>query len=78
MQMSFNKEHEENTYLRSEIVSLHETSEKAQVGLIISVVFRCCLILFKESRTKITADYINSYHHIGYNWHVTLYFKCTT
>uniref|UniRef100_A0A8C0T3Y5 Coiled-coil domain containing 150 n=1 Tax=Canis lupus familiaris TaxID=9615 RepID=A0A8C0T3Y5_CANLF len=31
MQMSFNKEHEENTYLRSEIVSLHETSEKAQV-----------------------------------------------
>ncbi|XP_077741819.1 coiled-coil domain-containing protein 150 isoform X6 [Canis aureus] len=32
MQMSFNKEHEENTYLRSEIVSLHETSEKAQVS----------------------------------------------
>ncbi|XP_041593344.1 coiled-coil domain-containing protein 150 isoform X4 [Vulpes lagopus] len=31
MQMSFNKEHEENAYLRSEIVSLHETSEKAQV-----------------------------------------------
>ncbi|CAK7306598.1 Coiled-coil domain-containing protein 150 [Vulpes lagopus] len=32
MQMSFNKEHEENAYLRSEIVSLHETSEKAQVS----------------------------------------------
>ncbi|XP_034510779.1 coiled-coil domain-containing protein 150 isoform X5 [Ailuropoda melanoleuca] len=32
VQMSFNKEHEENAYLRSEIVSLHETSEKAQVS----------------------------------------------
>ncbi|XP_029081269.1 coiled-coil domain-containing protein 150 isoform X4 [Monodon monoceros] len=29
--MSFNKEHEENAYLRSEIISLHEASEKAQV-----------------------------------------------
>nr|XP_044624465.1 coiled-coil domain-containing protein 150 isoform X7 [Equus asinus] len=29
--MSFNKEHEENAYLRSEIVSLREASEKAQV-----------------------------------------------
>ncbi|KAF3824264.1 hypothetical protein GH733_008549 [Mirounga leonina] len=32
VQRSFNKEHEENGFLRSEIVSLHETSEKAQVG----------------------------------------------
>ncbi|XP_027979833.1 coiled-coil domain-containing protein 150 isoform X3 [Eumetopias jubatus] len=32
VQRSFNKEHEENAYLRSEIVSLHETSEKAQVS----------------------------------------------
>ncbi|XP_042850907.1 coiled-coil domain-containing protein 150 isoform X6 [Panthera tigris] len=32
MQMSFNKEHEENTYLRTEILSLRETSEKAQVS----------------------------------------------
>ncbi|XP_046515333.1 coiled-coil domain-containing protein 150-like [Equus quagga] len=31
VRMSFNKEHEENAYLRSEIVSLHEASEKAQV-----------------------------------------------
>ncbi|XP_032968294.1 coiled-coil domain-containing protein 150 isoform X1 [Rhinolophus ferrumequinum] len=31
VQMSFNKEHEENAYLRSEIISLHEASEKAQV-----------------------------------------------
>ncbi|XP_036092317.1 coiled-coil domain-containing protein 150 isoform X3 [Rousettus aegyptiacus] len=31
MQMSFNKEHEENAYLRSEIISLREVSEKAQV-----------------------------------------------
>ncbi|TKC51352.1 hypothetical protein EI555_000025, partial [Monodon monoceros] len=31
IQMSFNKEHEENAYLRSEIISLHEASEKAQV-----------------------------------------------
>uniref|UniRef100_A0A671G7A0 Coiled-coil domain containing 150 n=1 Tax=Rhinolophus ferrumequinum TaxID=59479 RepID=A0A671G7A0_RHIFE len=30
VQMSFNKEHEENAYLRSEIISLHEASEKAQ------------------------------------------------
>ncbi|KAG5213934.1 hypothetical protein JEQ12_009720 [Ovis aries] len=30
IQMSFNKEHEGNAYLRSEIVSLHEASEKAQ------------------------------------------------
>ncbi|XP_039700249.1 coiled-coil domain-containing protein 150 isoform X9 [Pteropus medius] len=29
--MSFNKEHEENAYLRSEIISLREVSEKAQV-----------------------------------------------
>ncbi|XP_028336193.1 coiled-coil domain-containing protein 150 isoform X1 [Physeter macrocephalus] len=29
--MSFNKKHEENAYLRSEIISLHEASEKAQV-----------------------------------------------
>ncbi|XP_027820855.1 coiled-coil domain-containing protein 150 isoform X7 [Ovis aries] len=29
--MSFNKEHEGNAYLRSEIVSLHEASEKAQI-----------------------------------------------
>ncbi|XP_028336200.1 coiled-coil domain-containing protein 150 [Physeter macrocephalus] len=29
--MSFDKEHEENAYLRSEIISLHEASEKAQV-----------------------------------------------
>ncbi|XP_032494544.1 coiled-coil domain-containing protein 150 isoform X4 [Phocoena sinus] len=29
--MSFNKEHEQNAYLRSEIISLHEASEKAQV-----------------------------------------------
>ncbi|XP_047629081.1 coiled-coil domain-containing protein 150 isoform X9 [Phacochoerus africanus] len=28
--MSFSKEHEENAYLRSEIMSLHEVSEKAQ------------------------------------------------
>lgn len=28
--MSFSKEHEENAYLRSEIMSLHEASEKAQ------------------------------------------------
>ncbi|XP_077601916.1 coiled-coil domain-containing protein 150 isoform X5 [Crocuta crocuta] len=32
MQMSFNKEHEENAFLRTEIISLHETSEKAQVS----------------------------------------------
>ncbi|XP_053762665.1 coiled-coil domain-containing protein 150 isoform X5 [Panthera pardus] len=32
MQMSFNKEHEENAYLRTEILSLRETSEKAQVS----------------------------------------------
>ncbi|XP_074195686.1 coiled-coil domain-containing protein 150 isoform X2 [Rhinolophus sinicus] len=31
VQMSFNKEHEENAYLRAEIISLHEASEKAQV-----------------------------------------------
>ncbi|XP_045054429.2 coiled-coil domain-containing protein 150 isoform X1 [Desmodus rotundus] len=31
VQMSFNKEHEKNAYLRSEIISLHEASEKAQV-----------------------------------------------
>uniref|UniRef100_A0A4W2DPI7 Coiled-coil domain containing 150 n=1 Tax=Bos indicus x Bos taurus TaxID=30522 RepID=A0A4W2DPI7_BOBOX len=31
IQMSFNKEHEGNAYLRSEIVSLHEASEKAQI-----------------------------------------------
>ncbi|XP_012581477.1 PREDICTED: coiled-coil domain-containing protein 150 [Condylura cristata] len=31
VQMSFNKEKEENAYLRSEIISLQETSEKAQV-----------------------------------------------
>ncbi|XP_039700241.1 coiled-coil domain-containing protein 150 isoform X3 [Pteropus medius] len=31
IQMSFNKEHEENAYLRSEIISLREVSEKAQV-----------------------------------------------
>ncbi|XP_032494543.1 coiled-coil domain-containing protein 150 isoform X3 [Phocoena sinus] len=31
IQMSFNKEHEQNAYLRSEIISLHEASEKAQV-----------------------------------------------
>ncbi|XP_072817633.1 coiled-coil domain-containing protein 150 isoform X3 [Vicugna pacos] len=31
LQVSFNKEHEENAYLRSEIISLHEASEKAQV-----------------------------------------------
>ncbi|XP_070098185.1 coiled-coil domain-containing protein 150 isoform X2 [Equus caballus] len=31
VRMSFNKEHEENAYLRSEIVSLREASEKAQV-----------------------------------------------
>ncbi|XP_044890120.1 coiled-coil domain-containing protein 150 isoform X4 [Felis catus] len=31
MQMSFNKEHEENAYLRTEILSLRETSEKAQI-----------------------------------------------
>ncbi|XP_024210763.2 coiled-coil domain-containing protein 150 isoform X2 [Pan paniscus] len=31
LQISFNKEHEENAYLRSEIMSLHEASEKAQV-----------------------------------------------
>ncbi|XP_058156402.1 coiled-coil domain-containing protein 150 isoform X3 [Dasypus novemcinctus] len=31
IQMSFNKEHEENTYLKSQIMSLHESSEKAQV-----------------------------------------------
>nr|XP_012632421.1 coiled-coil domain-containing protein 150 isoform X4 [Microcebus murinus] len=31
VQMSFNKEHEENAYLKSEIVSLHEASEKTQV-----------------------------------------------
>ncbi|XP_036110184.1 coiled-coil domain-containing protein 150-like [Molossus molossus] len=30
-QMSFNKEHEKNAYLRSEIISLHEASEKVQV-----------------------------------------------
>ncbi|XP_047629073.1 coiled-coil domain-containing protein 150 isoform X1 [Phacochoerus africanus] len=30
LQMSFSKEHEENAYLRSEIMSLHEVSEKAQ------------------------------------------------
>ncbi|XP_020930578.1 coiled-coil domain-containing protein 150 isoform X11 [Sus scrofa] len=30
LQMSFSKEHEENAYLRSEIMSLHEASEKAQ------------------------------------------------
>lgn len=38
--MSFNKEHEGNAYLRSEIVSLHEASEKAQVNLPISLMFR--------------------------------------
>ncbi|XP_035963827.1 coiled-coil domain-containing protein 150 [Halichoerus grypus] len=32
VERSFNKEHEENAFLRSEIVSLHETSEKAQVS----------------------------------------------
>uniref|UniRef100_M3Y8N7 Coiled-coil domain containing 150 n=1 Tax=Mustela putorius furo TaxID=9669 RepID=M3Y8N7_MUSPF len=32
VQMSLNKEHEENAYLRSELVALHETSEKAQVS----------------------------------------------
>ncbi|KAK2089380.1 hypothetical protein P7K49_032046 [Saguinus oedipus] len=31
MQISFNKEHKENDYLRSEMISLHEASEKAQV-----------------------------------------------
>ncbi|XP_054422660.1 coiled-coil domain-containing protein 150 [Pteronotus mesoamericanus] len=31
VQISFNKEHEKNAYLRSEIISLHEASEKAQV-----------------------------------------------
>ncbi|XP_008067667.1 coiled-coil domain-containing protein 150 [Carlito syrichta] len=31
VQVSFNKEHEENVYLRSEIISLREASEKAQV-----------------------------------------------
>ncbi|KAM6174707.1 LOW QUALITY PROTEIN: coiled-coil domain-containing protein 150 [Erethizon dorsatum] len=31
MQMSFNKEHEENAYLRSDILSLHQALEKAQV-----------------------------------------------
>ncbi|XP_032134679.1 coiled-coil domain-containing protein 150 isoform X1 [Sapajus apella] len=31
VQISFNKEHKENEYLRSEIISLHEASEKAQV-----------------------------------------------
>ncbi|XP_037705361.1 coiled-coil domain-containing protein 150 isoform X2 [Choloepus didactylus] len=31
VQMSFNKEHEENAYLKSQIISLHESSEKAQV-----------------------------------------------
>ncbi|XP_077010641.1 coiled-coil domain-containing protein 150 isoform X5 [Tamandua tetradactyla] len=31
VQMSFNKEHEENAYLRSQIMSLHESSEKARV-----------------------------------------------
>ncbi|XP_016074250.1 PREDICTED: coiled-coil domain-containing protein 150 [Miniopterus natalensis] len=31
VQMSLNKEHEKNAYLRSEIISLHETSEKVQV-----------------------------------------------
>lgn len=39
MQLSFNKEHEENAYLRSEIISLREVSEKAQVSLLISLVF---------------------------------------
>nr|XP_040150571.1 coiled-coil domain-containing protein 150 isoform X5 [Ictidomys tridecemlineatus] len=32
MQISFNKEHEENTYLKSEILSLHEASAKTQVS----------------------------------------------
>ncbi|XP_053454373.1 coiled-coil domain-containing protein 150 isoform X2 [Nycticebus coucang] len=31
VQMSFNKEHEENEYFRSEIISLQESSEKVQV-----------------------------------------------
>ncbi|XP_008144782.3 coiled-coil domain-containing protein 150 isoform X1 [Eptesicus fuscus] len=31
VQMSLNKEHEKNAYLRSEIISLHEASEKVQV-----------------------------------------------
>ncbi|XP_007951336.2 coiled-coil domain-containing protein 150 [Orycteropus afer afer] len=31
VQMYFNKDHEENAYLRSEIISLRESSEKAQV-----------------------------------------------
>ncbi|XP_037598019.1 coiled-coil domain-containing protein 150 [Cebus imitator] len=31
VQISFNKEHKENEYLRSEIISLHEASEKTQV-----------------------------------------------
>ncbi|XP_074255427.1 coiled-coil domain-containing protein 150 isoform X2 [Saimiri boliviensis] len=31
VQISFNKEHKENEYLRSEIISLNEASEKAQV-----------------------------------------------
>ncbi|XP_066088643.1 coiled-coil domain-containing protein 150-like [Saccopteryx bilineata] len=31
VQMSFNEEHEKNAYLRSEIISLHEASEKVQV-----------------------------------------------
>lgn len=46
MQMSFNKEHEENAYLRTEILSLRETSEKAQVDLIVSLTSRSYLILF--------------------------------
>lgn len=43
VQMSLNKEHEKNAYLRSEIISLHEASEKVQVSLLISLVFQMLL-----------------------------------
>lgn len=43
VQMSLNKEHEKNAYLRSEIMSLHEAAEKVQVSLLIALVFQMLL-----------------------------------
>lgn len=43
VQMSLNKEQEKNAYLTSEIISLHEASEKVQVSLLISLGFQMLL-----------------------------------
>ncbi|XP_020747472.2 coiled-coil domain-containing protein 150 isoform X2 [Odocoileus virginianus] len=61
IQMSFNKEHEGNAYLRSEIVSLHEASEKAQ-NLNDQLTRKCSelsnmLQTVKMENTRIIADH---------------------